>query len=92
MDGLGSFEALAAAESYAWPADAFLPGVLTQYDLPELAAGLAMPCVVVNPLDAGREPLEAKTARKLYPEPVRVVAGGSWEKGFGVLREATGRK
>ena len=39
-DGLASFRDLAGAEPYAWPADAFFPGVLRHYDLPELAAAV----------------------------------------------------
>ena len=39
-NGLASFRDLVAAEQYAWPADAFMPGVLRHYDLPELAVAV----------------------------------------------------
>jgi hypothetical protein len=42
-DGLSSFRSLIAAERYPWPADAFLPGALEHYDLPELASALPVP-------------------------------------------------
>jgi hypothetical protein len=31
------------AETYTWPADAFVPQVLLHYDLPELIAALSCP-------------------------------------------------
>lgn len=42
-DGLSSYSSLIGAESYPWPADTFLPGVLRHYDLPELASVLDCP-------------------------------------------------
>jgi len=44
-----SFRMLAEAASYQWPHDAFLPGALLRYDVPELIAGLKMPVLAVNP-------------------------------------------
>ncbi|MCU0519757.1 MAG: hypothetical protein MUF84_03555 [Anaerolineae bacterium] len=41
--GLSSFRSLIAAETYPWPADAFLPHVLRYYDLPGLAAASGCP-------------------------------------------------
>jgi dienelactone hydrolase len=42
-DGLTSFRSLIGAERYPWPADAFLPNVLKNYDLPELAVACSCP-------------------------------------------------
>lgn len=47
-DGLASFRDLAGAEPYAWPADAFFPGVLRHYDLPELAAAVPGPVTALG--------------------------------------------
>ncbi|MEN6536166.1 MAG: hypothetical protein ABFD89_21070 [Bryobacteraceae bacterium] len=61
-----SFRLLAEAAQYAWPHDAFLPNVLTRYDLPELIAKLRAPALLVNPLDAAMSPLPAAAAQELY--------------------------
>jgi dienelactone hydrolase len=53
-DALLSFRALLEEEAYAWPADAFIPHVLRHFDLPELAASLACPVRILNPLDGCR--------------------------------------
>jgi len=67
-DFLSSFEALAASPSYAWQHDAFFPNVLKYYDLPELAADLRVPLLMVNPLDAMKLPLSAAAAKQLYSQ------------------------
>lgn len=66
VDALAAFEFLASSESYAWPPEAFLPGVLQHYDLPELAAALAMPTLIVNPLDAAKKSLTKEQAETCY--------------------------
>ncbi|MFO7975316.1 MAG: alpha/beta hydrolase, partial [Candidatus Hydrogenedentota bacterium] len=43
MNGLATFESLATHAEYTWPQQAFLPGVLEHYDLPELIAAVDMP-------------------------------------------------
>ena len=50
------------------PHQAFLPEVLKHYDLPELAAGLTMPTLITNPLDATRQPVGEDEFRKLYAQ------------------------
>ena len=63
-EGLISFRSLLEAEAYAWPADAFWPGVLLHYDLPELAEALSCPVRILGPRDgAGRPLAEAELAR-----------------------------
>jgi len=61
-----SFEALASADKYLWSHDAFFPRVLAHYDLPELAAGLGCPALIVNPLDPMKQPLTKDAAKSLY--------------------------
>ncbi|MBN2307502.1 MAG: hypothetical protein JXR94_00940 [Candidatus Hydrogenedentes bacterium] len=75
IDSLASFESLAAAPSYAWSHEAFLPNVLCHYDLPELAAGLAAPTLIVNPLDAQKNSLSDEAAKALYEAAVQRGAG-----------------
>ena len=73
---LGSFQMLAEAEQYAWPAGAFLPDVLTRFDLPELAASLRGSVRILDPLDAARQSLSATESQALFGpagESLRVV-------------------
>ena len=56
-DALVSFRALLEEETYAWPADAFIPNVLRHFDLPELVASLSCPVRSLNPLDGCRKRL-----------------------------------
>jgi dienelactone hydrolase len=65
-NSLSSFRALAESPAYAWEHDAFFPNVLKYYDMPELAADLKFPVLLVNPLDAMKHPLPADVARELY--------------------------
>jgi hypothetical protein len=67
-DFLGSFKALAESPSYAWGHDVFFPNVLKYYDVPDLAADLRVPLLLVNPLDAMKLPLSADAANKLYSQ------------------------
>jgi len=52
-----SFRTLAESADYTWPHDAFLPGVLARYDIPDLIAGLKTPVLAVHPLDARKSSL-----------------------------------
>lgn len=63
LDGLSSFHSLLAATHYPWPADAFVPGVLRHYDLPQLAAAIPAPVHLHNLRDgAGHAADEAECA------------------------------
>ncbi len=63
-EGLISFRSLLEAEAYPWPADAFWPGVLLRYDLPELAEALTCPVHILGPRDGAGNPLgEVELAR-----------------------------
>ena len=61
-----SFQMLAESPRCTWPHDAFLPGVLTRYDIPELIANLRVPVLAVNPLDALQAPLSPAAVGDLY--------------------------
>jgi dienelactone hydrolase len=65
-NGPASFALLGAADNYTWEHDAFLPGVLRYYDLPELAGAIGAPVLILNPLDAKKAPLSAEAAAGLY--------------------------
>jgi len=66
LNGLATFESLATDPDYRWPQEAFLPGVLRHYDLPELVASLSMPVLLANPLDARGAPLGPDAAAAVY--------------------------
>ncbi|MFO7976358.1 MAG: hypothetical protein R6V12_17185, partial [Candidatus Hydrogenedentota bacterium] len=54
---------------------AFLPGVLEHYDLPELIAVLDMPVLLANPLDARGVALEADAAAAVFQDATEVNPG-----------------
>jgi len=63
-----SFQDLAEAESYTWPAAAFLPDVLASFDLPEIARALPVPVAILDPRDAAGTSLAEPAARALFGE------------------------
>ena len=69
-DGLNSFESLATSLEYNWSVEAFLPHVLEHYDVPDLVASLKIPTMVVNVLDANKEPLQFDEVKKLYSDAI----------------------
>ena len=71
IDGLASFESLAVSQNYTWSHEDFYPGVLCEYDLPELAASLDRPLLIANPLDAVKEPLTPSVAESTYREAMQ---------------------
>ena len=76
-EGLASFESLATSTHYAWSHEDFLPDVLRHYDLPELAAGLDVPTVLINPMGADRRAIDGKTSNALYGAAVK--RGGAFQ-------------
>lgn len=77
-DVLSSFRSLIAAEHYPWTADAFLPGVLQHYDLPELAASLACPVHLLGLRDGTGNPAgDAELARYAHAAHVEVMQAAS---------------
>lgn len=54
-----SYAALLATDEFNWPHDIIFPGVLTHYDLPELAQAAGCPVYWLNPLDGARQPIAA---------------------------------
>ncbi len=66
VNSLASFTDLAVSEKYAWSHDAFLPNVLNYYDLPDLAARVTVPVLLLNPLDAEKNGLTPARMEKIY--------------------------
>jgi hypothetical protein len=69
---LSHYGALTEQFPFAWRPSVVVPGVLTEYDLPEVAAALApgVQVALVDPLDAQRVPLVSEAARRCYAEAV----------------------
>ncbi len=64
---LCAFEALATTEAPLWSRYAYLPGVLEVLDLPELIRRRSdRRFLLVNPMDAGKQPLDEMDALKLF--------------------------
>ena len=87
-DGLASWRALLEAKSYPWPADAFVPGVLKHYDLPELVSALRCPVRVLNPRDGAGDLLDATALARLNRDAGERVYAAAGER---VGAEAIGR-
>lgn len=62
-DAPAGYAALLATDTFAWPHDIILPGVLRHYDLTELALATGCPVHWLNPLDGARRPAGAPGAR-----------------------------
>lgn len=64
---LMSYRDLASADRYLFGADVFMPGVLRQFDIPDVAASLAdRLLVMLSPLDAMKLPVGLAAARQAY--------------------------
>ena len=72
-DSLISFRSLIETENYAWPADAFVPQILLQYDLPELTASLPMPVAILRPLDGMVQPVPVEHLTELNQKADRQI-------------------
>ena len=68
LDMLASFQELTETGPYAWSQEAFMSGVLTRFDLPELAGALACRVVLVNPMDGTKAVLSEERASEVYAE------------------------
>ena len=66
INSLATFESLALSKKYTWSHEAFLPNVLVHYDLPEILAGIDMPVLLVNPLDAEQHSLTDAAAQEIF--------------------------
>ncbi len=76
---LSGYGHLAAQFPYAWPPSCFVPGVLLDYDLPELAAALAPRCpvVAVDLVDGARQPVSGIGGWGGAGSAAAVVGGGA---------------
>ncbi|MFH1739059.1 MAG: alpha/beta fold hydrolase [bacterium] len=68
IEGLASFESLALSGDYEWSHEDFFPDILRYYDLPDLAAFLKMPTLLVNPLGPAKQPVALEEAERLCKE------------------------
>ncbi|HEY3439344.1 MAG TPA: acetylxylan esterase [Paludibaculum sp.] len=77
--GLSTWASLIAGDEYAEPFANFLPGVLTQTDLPFLATALApRRLVIAGAVDARGRTLDAKVVRASYGEGIDVRSTAEW--------------
>ena len=67
IDGLASFQDLAVSKDYSWSHEDFMTDVLLYYDLPDIVRNLKGPALIVNPMNAQKEPLDQEAAAALYP-------------------------
>jgi dienelactone hydrolase len=68
LESLASFTELAVSEKYRWSPEDFFPGVLQHYDIPELAKRIPAPVLILNPLDAVKEPLDDNRVKEVYQQ------------------------
>ncbi|MGH9469102.1 MAG: acetylxylan esterase [Terriglobia bacterium] len=62
-----SYRSLAEVDRYLYGADVFIPGVLLQLDIPQIAAALAgRPLALVQPTDAMKHMVDSATAQEAY--------------------------
>lgn len=67
IDMLSHYGAIASQHPQTWREDVFIPNVLRQYDLPEVAAALApRPVRLLNLQDAARQAVSQAAADSLY--------------------------
>ncbi|MCW5977659.1 MAG: acetylxylan esterase [Bryobacteraceae bacterium] len=80
--GLVSYRSLVETESYAHPFANFLPGVLLQTDLPQVAASAApRSFVIAGAVDGSNKPLTEEAVRRAYERApnVRVQPAAAWD-------------
>ena len=74
--GLVSYQSLTQADRYRYGADIFVPGVLRQFDLPQVAGTLAdRPLTLLSPLDAMKRTVGDPEAERAYEWTRKVYAG-----------------
>ena len=67
--GLASFQMLTTHGRYMQATSQFVPGVLKQFDLPQVAALIApRPLAILDPTDHMKTPLDPGAARQIYSE------------------------
>lgn len=71
MDMLSHYGALTEQFPFTWPQSIVIPGILKEYDLPELLAALPPKrAVVFNPLDAQRQFVPLDSAQRTYQHAI----------------------
>ena len=65
--GLLSYQSLMRADRHRHGMDVLIPGVLQQFDLPQVAAAIAdRHLVILDPLDPAKRPADIRVARQTY--------------------------
>jgi cephalosporin-C deacetylase-like acetyl esterase len=83
--GLMSYRSLTSVDRYLHGANVFIPDVLKHFDLPQVAAAVAdRRLVVLSPVDAMKQTVEAARARKAYRWTQQVYANLGVPERFGV--------
>jgi hypothetical protein len=78
--GLLSYRSLTGTDRYLHEASIFIPGVLRNFDLPQVASAIAgRPLALLAPVDAMKKPVELGIARQAYEwtQAVYMVAGAA---------------
>jgi len=93
-ESLVSFQSLLETTDYAWPAEAFLPQVLQDYDLPALANAAPCPVYLFAPRDGEGKAVSPAALSALQERAgahVRYVADGGWSERLTALQELAGK-
>ena len=90
---LATYRSIAFSEVYRHPPESFVPGVLSEYDLPNVAAIVApRRLLMVNPSDPMRAPLELADARQAYATAFETYRLLGREDCFAVRRAPDGER
>jgi cephalosporin-C deacetylase-like acetyl esterase len=85
--GLLSYKGLAQTDRYLYGADVFLPGVLKQLDLPQVAGAVAdRSLALLSPLDPMKKAVDVSEATVAYDWTRRTCAGAQAGGRFRILR------
>jgi cephalosporin-C deacetylase-like acetyl esterase len=88
--GLLSYKSLVQSDRYLYGADVFIPGVLKQFDLPQVAGMLAgRPLSVMSPLDAMKQVADVPEAADVYAWTRQAYEAANAGKLFRILRRET---
>jgi cephalosporin-C deacetylase-like acetyl esterase len=88
IGALASYRMLAEADRYLHGADILVPGLLREFDLPEIVAAIAPRAVTIaGPVDAMKRPLEGERAAACYSRTADAYARAGAARAFRVVAE-----
>ena len=86
--GLISYKSLVNTDRYLYGADVFIPGVLRQFDLPQVAAAVAdRPLALLSPLDPMKQAAAVAEVLEAYEWTRQAYAGAQAPGRFRMLRQ-----